>query len=85
MTDDCKYMRTKYNYTPNDFDLYFDFTDVPSNINMNDAISLKRRLQQVMPLSKVIHLHFNTGEKNIQENIGVFSTLIIDGTEVKII
>ena len=38
MSKKCMYARSKYNYTPSDYDLIFDYTKIPSNINMEDAV-----------------------------------------------
>lgn len=78
----CKYMRSKYNYTPNDYDLEFDFTEIPSNINMDDAVSISRRLAAVTPLSKTIHLHLNTGSKEFNQMMNIHTSMKLNGKEV---
>lgn len=50
------HLREKYNYTPSDFDLSFNFNQVPVNIMQEDGVELQKRLQRLMPLSKRIHL-----------------------------
>lgn len=78
-------MRTKYNYTPNDYDLYFDYEDIPSNIDLHDAISLSSQLQEVMPLTKVVHLHFNQTNKEYSQFVNIQTKLTLNSSEVKLI
>ena len=86
--DSCKYQRTKYNWTPNDFDLSFPTDQIPSNINPQDVTDLTRQLQKKFPLHKTIHLNLDEKNKNIQNNITVHTRLFITvnntKTEVKI-
>lgn len=80
--ENCKYMRAKYNYTPNDYDLYFDYSDIPSNINLEDSASLTNRLQGLMPLTKVIHLHLNEMDRNHAQEISVSTALTIKNRKI---
>lgn len=68
-SEKCKYARGKYNMTPNDYDIYFDYTSIPSNINLESASSLHTRLQDLMPLTKVLHLHLGVHKKEPVNNI----------------
>lgn len=69
----CKYARGKYNITPNDYDFSFDYTEIPSNINMEDVANLSARLQNLMPLTKVLHLNLETRPTSDLENITIHS------------
>lgn len=71
----CMYARSKYNYTPSDFDLYFDYTAIPKNIKLTDATNLSKQLQQVMPLTKTIHLNLKTKLQDEAQEIGVSTDL----------
>ena len=66
MTENCKYFRHEPDYTPNNFDIYMDYTGIPSNIPKENANDLKNRLQKTMPLTKKIHLNLET--ETIQKN-----------------
>ena len=81
----CMYARSKYNYTPSDYDLIFDYTKIPSNIRMEDASNLSKRLQQYMPLSKVIHLNMNTDLKECSHTVQVYTILKLNEITVNII
>lgn len=69
----CKYARGKYNITPNDYDFSFDYTEIPSNINVEDAANLSARLQNLMPLTKVLHLNLDTKPASDLEMITIHS------------
>lgn len=75
LKENCKYARGKYNITPNDYDLYFDYTNIPPNIPLESASSLYLRLQKLMPLTKILHLHFGTHKKEPVNNIYVNTSL----------
>ena len=67
----CKYARGKYNITPNDYDFSFDYTEIPSNVE--DAANLSARLQNLMPLTKVLHLNLETKPSSDLELITIHS------------
>lgn len=71
----CKYARSKYNYTPNDFDLTFNYMDIPVNIKIENASNLSKRLQSVMPLTKVVHLNLNTNNHNEKHYLNVHAVV----------
>ncbi len=71
----CMYARSKYNYTPADFDLYFNYTAIPKNIKLTDATNLSKRLQQLMPLTKTLHLNLETKIKDESQEVGVSTDL----------
>lgn len=81
----CMYARSKYNYTPSDYDLIFDYTKIPANICMEDASNLSKRLQQYMPLSKVIHLNMNTNLKECSHTVQVHTSLKLNDLQVNIL
>ena len=70
----CKYARGKYNMTPNDYDFTFNFSEIPSNIAMESADNLSARLQDLMPLSKVLHLNLETRPDSYIEKIMIHSS-----------
>lgn len=85
----CMYARSKYNYTPADFDLYFDYTSIPKNIKLSDATNLSKQLQQIMPLTKTLHLNLRTDFRKSSQDVALFTDLYFtvndELKEVKII
>lgn len=69
MDTNCKYIKQKYNYTPNDYELEFDFGMIPSNIRWEGPIDLQTSLNRLTPLSKKIHVMMNTSNKKIRNSI----------------
>lgn len=80
----CKYMRSKYNYTPNDYELSFDTRELPSNIDLQNAKELTLQLQSRSPLGKVIHLCLNEKNENIDNIYEIYNTVNIVFDEKKI-
>lgn len=73
----CKYMKTKHNWTPNDYDLTFPTEEIPSNINPEDTADLSLRLQKKFPLSKKIHLYLNEETQSVKNNLTVHTKLYL--------
>lgn len=73
----CKYMRTKYNYTPNDYELSFDTRELPSNIDLQNAKELTLQLQSRSPLGNVIHICLNEKNENIDNICEIYNTVNI--------
>lgn len=71
----CKYMRTKYNWTPNDYDIYFDSGNIPSNIQYNDSEDLLKYLNIRNPLTKVLHLNLDQKNQEIGNYLTIYTGL----------
>ena len=89
INDNCKYMRSKKNWTPNDYELWFQHNNIPSNINVEEVPNLSSRLDKLTPLSKKVHIMLNTSDEEYNNTINLVSdlTLTVDKTvkRVKII
>lgn len=83
----CKHFRHEPYMTPNNYDLYFNPNEIPANINKENAHNLVKRLQKLMPLSKILHVNFNIDPESIAESnqFTINTNLIINGKEVKFI
>ena len=62
----CKLFHHDPYWTPNNYDLYFNYFDIPVNIGVEGSADLHYRLQKTLPLSKVLHLNLET--KNVPQN-----------------
>lgn len=76
---DCNYMKTKYNYTPSDYDIYFDVTDIPKNIDIGSSVGLEDLLTVYTPLTRKLHLNLSTMDKDLSNEYEVCTGLEIDG------
>ena len=76
---DCNYMRTKYNWTPSDYDVYFDITDIPKNINLNSSVALEDLLTAYTPLTRKLHLNLSTMEEDWENEYQITTTLEVRG------
>ena len=85
MSQYCKLMRTKHNWTPNDYDISFKPSLVPSNIKIEQATQLSERIQNCMPLTKVAHLNLLDYKPSEKRNkISLHTTIVIDNGEENI-
>ena len=73
----CKKMKTKYNYTPNDYELAFDHTLIPSNIDVHNVGELTVQLQSRSPLGKVIHVLLEEKNTDIANTIEIYNAVSI--------
>ena len=64
--EECKYFHHEPYYTPNNYDLFFDYNNIPVNIPVEKAHDLRNRLQKLMPVTKIIHL--NMGSETLKED-----------------
>lgn len=57
LSKNCKYFHHDPYFTPNNFDIYFDYHKIPKNIKVDKPHELRKRLQRTMPLTKIIHVN----------------------------
>ena len=69
----CKYFHHDPYMTPNNFDLYFNYTNIPSNIYVDGGHDLLKRLQKTLPLSKVLHLNLETKSSPQNNQINLYT------------
>ena len=81
-SDGCKYFHHEPYYTPNNFDLYFDYNSIPVNIQPEKSGDLRTRLQKLMPLSMIIHVNLDNDTINESNNVHIVSRLHISYTDV---
>ena len=82
---ECKFFCHEPYYTPNNYDLQFDHNNIPSNIEVESAPNLQKRLQRLMPLSKIIHLDMGTQQSSQTNFIKINTRLKVAGQEVGLI
>ena len=70
-------MKTKYNYTPNDYELAFDHTLIPSNIDVHNVGELTVQLQSRSPLGKVIHVLLDEKNTDIANSVEIYNAAFI--------
>lgn len=79
----CKYMRTKENWTPNDYEITFDYNNIHSNIRMDNVVNLTRQLQSLTPLTKKLHLMMNVDDLQLYNDVKISTRMKINNVEVK--
>lgn len=81
----CKYFLNEPYMTPNNYDIDFNPNNIPSNIQLETAVNLQKRLQKLMPLTKYIHLMLNSEQTSYTNHINITTKMKINNKEVKFI
>lgn len=71
--------------TPNNYDISFNKEDIPSNIPVENGYDLEKRLQKLIPLSKFLHLDFDSNALESNNQIGIHTSLKINNQRVDLI
>ena len=79
----CKKMKTKYNWTPNDYELSFDHTLIPSNIDVHNVSELTVQLQSRTPLGKVIHVILDEKNTDVANTIEIYNDIVLTFNNTK--
>lgn len=66
---ECKYFHHEPYYTPNNYDVFFDYSSIPVNIPVEKPHDFRNRLQKLMPLTKIIHLNMDSETFKEDNNI----------------
>lgn len=59
----CKYFLHEPYMTPNNYDLYFNHSQIPVNNIIESPSELHKRLQRTLPLTKLLHLNLEVGDE----------------------
>lgn len=76
----CKYFHSDSHYTPNNYDLYFDYNGIPANIEVEDSVNMIKQLRKYLPLSKILHINMGSESVSYKEEINIFTTTKIKFT-----
>ena len=82
---ECKIIRHEPDWTPNNYDIAFDPSKIPSNIQTENSSSLQKRLQKLMPTSKRIHINLSTQELTEKNDLRLHTNLRINKKEVNLL
>lgn len=85
--NNCKYFRHEPYMTPNNYDIYIQQSQIPSNIPRENSSDMFERLQKLMPLGKVIHINFDNNPHDFKESSSFkINTLFkINGKQVRFV
>lgn len=72
---DCKKLRDEAFMNPNNYDIIFDNSEIPVNVQTENGVSLEKRLQKLMPLGKIIHVDANSSSTPTNNGISVLTQL----------
>lgn len=83
--NELKYFQNEPYMTPNNYDIHFNQEDIPVNIPRENGYNLEKRLQKLIPLSKFIHLDFDSNALESNNRVSIYSTLKINNMRVDLI
>ena len=89
---DTEYMRTRTDYNSCVYDLYADYTEIPSNIRYDDLTIFNKILNRSLPLTKVGYFNFimnnnnmdNTMKLETETNLYIDNMLDVDTSAVPV-
>ena len=73
--NNCRRLRDDAYMNPNNYDLLFDSSEIPVNVQTENSVSLEKRLQKLMPLGKIIHVDSASASAVTNNGISVLSQL----------
>ena len=82
---ELKYFQNEPYMTPNNYDIHFNKEEIPSNIPCENGYNLEKRLQKLIPLTKFIHLDFDSNSLESNNEVCVSSNLKINNKRVDFI
>ena len=80
----CKYFHHDPYMTPNNYDLYFPYNNIPVNIITESPSNLHKRLQRCLPLTKILHLNLETNDESKSNVLNVHSRVSLNYKTTKI-
>ena len=83
----CKYFRHEPYMTPNNYDIFMSPEEIPANISRENASNLKKKLQKLMPLGKIIHLNYDTDPESLTESnsVNIGTKMLLNNEEVDLL
>ena len=81
----CKIIHHEPDWTPNNYEISFNPSQIPSNIQTESNDSLQKRLQKLMPLSSRIHVTLSTTEFSEKNDLGIHTCLKVNGKDVDLL
>lgn len=85
MLENCKRFRHDPDWTPNNYDIYINTGEIPSNIQKENSANLNKRLKKLIPPTKRIHLHLTVDPETMvtKNTFQIKSTLKLNNKKVK--
>ena len=68
---ECKHFHQDPYWTPNNYDLYFDYNKIPRNIPLENNHNLIKRLKKYLPLSKILHINMESENVEHDETVNI--------------
>ena len=85
VNNNCRNLHNDPFMTPNNYDLQFEIDKIPSNIQIENQNNLEKRLQKLMPLSKIIHVNLSLVSTPQNNALSLFSKLVLKDTSGNIL
>lgn len=73
----CKKLRDESFMNPNNYDLLFNYDEIPVNVQVENGVSLEKRLQKLMPVDKIIHVDYSSSSHPTNNGFSFLSQLCL--------
>ena len=83
LNENCKIIRHEPDWTPNNYEISFNPSDIPSNIQTETSDSLQKKLQKLMPATKKININLETKELTENNDFKLHTGLKINNKEIE--
>lgn len=80
-----KFFRHEPYMTPNNYDVYFNPEEVPSNIRVENGRNLEKRLNKLISPTKFIHLNIDSATVPADNTVRIYGEMVVNGKKVKFI
>lgn len=85
MDKQCKRFLNEPNWTPNNYDIYINQNEIPSNIKKENTPNISKKLKKLIPLSKRLHVHVSDSSEKMSKrnNFHISTELKLNKKKVK--
>lgn len=85
MDNRCKRFLHEPDWTPNNYDIYINPSEIPANIQKENTPNIGKRLKKLIPLSKRLHVHVSDSPETLSQrnNFHISTELKFNKKKVK--
>ncbi|MBQ2832896.1 hypothetical protein [Methanobrevibacter sp.] len=85
VNEDFKRFHHEPYMNPNNYDLYFNPEEVPSNIRVENGRNLEKRLNKLISPTQFVHLNIDSATLPADNNVVLYGEMLVNGKKVSFI